>query len=80
MLQIEVRIDGDEAVLSITGDLTLGHESLLSEKVRALLGEGYRRFVLDLASMSYADSAGLGEIVQTRRGSPSAGRAEYPFR
>jgi anti-anti-sigma regulatory factor len=29
-----------------------------------LLGEGYRKFVLDLASISDADSSGLGEIVQ----------------
>ena len=68
MLQIDVRIDGDEAVVTLSGRLT-GSESpkLLREKVDALLREGYRKFVLDLASMSYADSGGLGEIVQIYR-------------
>jgi anti-anti-sigma factor len=65
MLQIDVRIDGDGAVLTLSGRL-IGSESpkLLREKADALLREGYRKFVLDLASISYADSSGLGEIVQ----------------
>jgi len=51
--------------LTLSGRL-IGSESprLLREKVDALLREGYRKFVLDLASISYADSSGLGEIVQ----------------
>jgi anti-sigma B factor antagonist len=63
-MHIDVRIDGDEAVLVLTGRMTIEDNGPLSERVRDLLGEGYRKFVLDLASVSYVDSAGLGEIVQ----------------
>jgi anti-sigma B factor antagonist len=63
MLQIDVYIDGDAAVVAVKGEFTLEDTSLLSDKVRALLGEGHRKFILDLASVSYVDSAGLGEII-----------------
>jgi anti-anti-sigma factor len=63
MSQIDVRTNGDGAVLALKGELTLEHTGLLPEKVRALLDEGHRKILLDLTSLSYADTAGIGEVV-----------------
>lgn len=62
-MRIDVRIDGDRAVLALSSRLTRGeHFGLLHEKVNALLREGYRAFVVDLRSVSYVDNAGLDEL------------------
>jgi len=51
-------------VLHLAGRVTLGEESnQLRTKIKTLLGEGKARLVLDLADVSYIDSAGLGTLV-----------------
>lgn len=52
-------------VLDIDGPITLGPEGSerLGEKVRSVLQEGERKVVLNLGSVAYIDSAGLGELV-----------------
>ena len=63
-MHIDVRIDGDEAVLTLSGQLTESESpKLLREKVHALLREGCRNFVVDLKSISFVDSSGLSELV-----------------
>lgn len=62
------RIDrGDVVVLKITGRMTIdttGTDELLKADVERALKEGKRRFVIDGADITYADSAGLGEMVR----------------
>ena len=63
-MQIEVRRDDNSVILVLSGRLTRGeHLDLLRENVSALLRDGYRDFVVDLESVSYVDSTGLGELV-----------------
>ena len=51
-------------VLQLSGRVTLGEESnQLRTKIKTLLGDGKTRLVLDLADVSYIDSAGLGTLV-----------------
>ncbi len=51
-------------VLQMSGRVTLGEESNeLRTKIKSLLGAGKMRLVLDLAEVSYIDSAGLGTLV-----------------
>jgi len=65
-MPIDVRIDDDVALIVLSERLTLGEgDQRLRETVDRLIREGYRRFVLDLTALSYADSAGLGEIVRS---------------
>lgn len=66
-MQIEQRISGDVAIVTITGDITLqrGESVRLTDKVQSLLQQDYRKLVLDLGGVSFVDSAGLGELVQT---------------
>ena len=65
-MQIEQRVNGDVAIVEITGDITLskGGDVLLKDKIQSLLQQGHRKILLDLGNVSYVDSAGLGQLVQ----------------
>jgi len=63
-MEIEVRIEGRTAVLALSGRLVEGERlELLRERVSRLVSKAYRELVIDLKSVSYADSAGLSELV-----------------
>ena len=66
-MQIEQRIVDNVAIIGVTGDITLskGGDVLLKDKVQSLLHQGYTNLLIDLSGVSYVDSAGLGELVQT---------------
>jgi len=66
-MQLEQRIVDNVAIVKITGDITLskGGDVLLKDKVQSLLHQGYTNLLIDLSGVSYVDSAGLGELVQT---------------
>lgn len=56
-------VDG-VTVLSLSGRVTLGDESgQLRSAIKGLLAQGKNRVVLDLADVTYIDSAGLGTLV-----------------
>jgi anti-sigma B factor antagonist len=65
-MQIEQRMIGDVAVVQVLGDITLGKggDVILKDKIQSLLQQGYRKLLLDMGSVSYVDSAGLGQLVQ----------------
>lgn len=73
-LTITTRAVSPEVVLDLSGRMSYLDQSL-QERVRALLSEGMRDFVLDLADVSYVDSFGLGQLaviwtaIQDRKGS-----------
>jgi anti-sigma B factor antagonist len=53
-------------VIDIEGRIVLGEESnSFREKVKSLLAAGKKKIVLNLAQVSYIDSAGLGTLVAT---------------
>lgn len=60
----EVRHAGNVAIVDLAGRLTLGEGSgLLRSTIKDVVGSGYNRILLNLANVSYIDSAGLGEMV-----------------
>ena len=60
---VEKEIKG-VTVLEVKGRVTLGEESNhLRTRLKELLSQGKTRLVLDLAEVSYIDSAGLGTLV-----------------
>ena len=63
-LQIaEKQIEG-VTVLDFVGRITLGDESnQVRTKIKEMLGKGKTQIVLDLAGVSYIDSAGLGMLM-----------------
>ena len=76
-MQLEERIVQDVVIVKITGEITLKKrgDALLHDKVRSLVQQGHTKLLIDLAAVSYVDSAGLGELVQahsiTRNGGGS---------
>ena len=63
-MEINPVVDGDKAVLALSGPLVRGEQlRSLGETVNTLMREGCREFIIDLRSVSYVDSAGLGELV-----------------
>lgn len=62
--EIAERRAGDTLVLVLKGHLTLSEEQhSLLRRVRELMDEGNRAFVLNLRHASHIDSSGIGEIV-----------------
>ncbi|HKV04236.1 MAG TPA: STAS domain-containing protein [Candidatus Acidoferrales bacterium] len=61
-------------VLDIEGRIVLGEESnSFREKVKSLLASGKKKIILNLAQVSYIDSAGLGTLVATFHSARSQG-------
>jgi anti-sigma B factor antagonist len=62
------------SVLDIEGRIVLGEESnAFREKVKSLLAAGKKKIILNLANVSYIDSAGLGTLVATFHSARSQG-------
>lgn len=51
------------AILTLKGRLTLGESNLVREKVSQLSAAGRYKVVIDLTSVEYIDSTGLGILV-----------------
>lgn len=65
-MEIVERTVNDVTVLDLKGKMTLGEgDELLKDKINSLLAAGKRKLLLNLESVPYIDSAGLGEVVRT---------------
>jgi anti-sigma B factor antagonist len=63
---IEERVVGDVTILDLKGKMTLGEgDELLKDKINSLIHQGQKKLLLNLESVPYIVSAGLGEIVRT---------------
>jgi len=63
-MKISRREDGSVTVIEPKGKITIGEgDLLLREEITKLLAENKKSLVLDLAGVSYMDSAGVGELV-----------------
>jgi len=73
-LRMTDREVGGVDVIDIEGRIVLGEESnSFREKVKSLLAAGKKKIVLNLAQVSYIDSAGLGTLVATFHSARSQG-------
>ena len=62
------------SVIDLEGRIVLGDESnSFRERVKSLLAAGKKKIVLNLANVSYIDSAGLGTLVSTFHSARSQG-------
>jgi anti-sigma B factor antagonist len=66
-MQISQRTVGDVVIVDVSGKITLGDGSdvALRDKMRSLIQQEHKKVLLNLGDVSYVDSAGLGEIVQS---------------
>jgi anti-sigma B factor antagonist len=66
-------VDG-VSVVALDGRIVLGEESnALREKVKNLIGEGKKKVVLNMANITFIDSAGLGTLVAAHHSAKSQG-------
>ena len=67
-MEMEVRQVSDVVVLDLTGRMAAGvSDDMLPQAMDVLLSDGYRKIVINLASVDYIDSMGLGELVHACR-------------
>ena len=65
-LSVNTRKVQGVVVMDMSGKLTAGEPVLLVRNtVRSFTEDGSRKFLLNLGSVSYIDSAGLGELITT---------------
>jgi len=62
-LDIQERDDGDVTVLTLTGEITLDDGDLaFRRRVHELIDRGRAKLVVDLAGVTFIDSAGVGML------------------
>ena len=63
-VKINVRESGSVSIVDLAGRITLGEGSgTLRSTIKSLVNSGKRNILLNLADVTYMDSAGLGELV-----------------
>ncbi len=68
-------VDG-VSVVALDGRIVLGEESnALREKVKSQIAEGKKKIVLNMANVTFIDSAGLGTLVAAHHSAKSQGAA-----
>ena len=63
-LTAKTRRVGNVAIVDLNGRITLGENTgILRDELKSLLAQGSKNIILNMAGVSYVDSAGLGELV-----------------
>jgi anti-sigma B factor antagonist len=64
-MQLTSREDGDITILTVNGDLVIGEpETTFKKTVTQLLEEGRVNLLVDMSSVGFLDSSGLGALVR----------------
>jgi anti-sigma B factor antagonist len=65
-MDITERAANGVTILDITGKIVLGEGDVaIKERIKDLLADGQRKMLLNLGSVSYIDSAGLGTLISS---------------
>ncbi len=73
-LKITDRLVNDVNIMELEGRIVLGEESnAMRERVKRLLAENKKNIVLNMANVTYIDSAGLGTLVAAFHSARSQG-------
>ena len=69
---------GDVSVVALKGRIVLGEgSSSLRERIKSLVVDGKKKIVLNMANVTYIDSAGLGILVGAHVSAKNQGTALY---
>ena len=67
-MKTNVREVGKVTIIELNGKITIGKGDLiLREAIDGVLKEGKSRILLNMSSVSYMDSAGIGELVACQK-------------
>lgn len=73
-MTVSERKNGNITVVDVSGRMVAAEDSgRLKDKVTSLVFQGEKQIVLNLADLSYVDSAGLGEMVACHGSATRAG-------
>lgn len=73
-MDLETRDDGGVTIITVKGDLVIGDaESNFKKTVTRLLEEGRVNLLVDLSSVGFLDSSGLGALVRALTNSQKEG-------
>ncbi|KAF0247334.1 MAG: anti-sigma B factor antagonist, partial [bacterium] len=65
-LTINQRTTGDVSILDLSGKITIGAGSVqLREAIRKLIDSNNKNILLNVGDVSYVDSSGIGELVNS---------------
>jgi len=63
-MHVDARKAGEIVIVDLQGDLVLGDgDEILRDVITELLGEGWRKILLNLSKVERMDSSGIGELV-----------------
>ena len=63
-MSVKEKIDGDIAIVSVSGNLMGGPETTaVHDKVREIVGKGHKKLVIDLGGVKWINSSGLGVLM-----------------
>jgi anti-sigma B factor antagonist len=63
-MHVDVHRRGEVIVIDLNGDLVLGDgDEILRASIDEVLGEGWRKIIVNLGRVGRMDSAGIGELV-----------------
>ncbi|HYS78618.1 MAG TPA: STAS domain-containing protein [Candidatus Dormibacteraeota bacterium] len=67
-MKVKTRESGSVSILDLQGKLVLGEPvAALEETVKRLIADGHTRLIVNLKDVDYVDSAGIGELVATKK-------------
>lgn len=65
-MDIKERVVDGVSILDLSGKIVLGEgDAQVKERIKGLLADGQKRILLNLADVSYIDSAGLGSLISS---------------
>jgi anti-sigma B factor antagonist len=72
-MEMDTELAGEQAVIRLTGRLTMVSAPRLRQVVTETVGSGHTRVVLDLEGCEFVDSSGLGALVAGLKTARQAG-------
>jgi anti-anti-sigma factor len=61
---VDVRRDGDDAIVAVTGEVDIATGPTLWSRIQRAMADGASRLVIDLAGTTFMDSTGLAIIIR----------------
>ncbi len=75
-MHVEMRKAGDVVIVDLSGKLSAGlGDQILRDTIDELLGENWKKILLNLSGVCFLDSAGVGELVAGLRTAQHLGAA-----
>lgn len=64
---------GNVPIVAVTGEVDVYSAPTLKDKITELIGSGEKTLIVDLSSVAFLDSTGLGALVEARTATSEAG-------